>query len=42
VYREGEETMISFNSLEDITAGTRCEHLKGKTMPLKWSNIYID
>ena len=42
VYREGEETMISFNSLEDITAGTRCEHLKGKTMPLKWSEIYID
>tara|TARA_R110002012_G_scaffold23430_2_gene79524 strand:- start:1121 stop:1831 length:711 start_codon:yes stop_codon:yes gene_type:complete len=42
VYREGEETMISFNSLEDITAGTRCEHLKGKTMPLKWSDIYID
>ena len=42
IYREGEETMISFNSLEDITAGTRCEHLKGKTMPLKWSEIYID
>jgi len=42
VYREGEETMISFNSLEDITAGTRCEHLKGKAMPLKWSEIYID
>jgi hypothetical protein len=42
VYREGEDTMISFNSLEDITAGTRCEHLKGKTMPLKWSEIYID
>ena len=42
VYREGEETMISFNSLEDITAGTRCEHLKGKTMPMNWSDIYID
>jgi hypothetical protein len=42
IYREGEDTMISFNSLEDITAGTRCEHLKGKTMPLKWSEIYID
>ena len=41
-YREGEDTMISFNSLEDITAGTRCEHLKGKTMPLNWSEIYID
>ena len=42
IYREGEETMISFDSLEEIAAGTRCEHLKGKTMPMKWSEIYID
>jgi hypothetical protein len=42
IYREGEETMISFDSLEEIAAGTRCEHLKGKTMPLIWSEIFID
>jgi Cdc6-like AAA superfamily ATPase len=42
VYREGEETMISFDSMDDITAGSRCEHLKGQTMPLNWSNIFID
>ena len=42
IYREGEETMVSFNSLDDITAGSRCEHLKGQTMPMKWSDIYID
>ena len=42
IYREEDETMISFNSLEDVTAGSRCEHLKGKTMPLNWSEIYID
>ena len=42
IYREGEETMISFDSLDDITAGTRCAHLKGKTMPLEWSKIFID
>jgi|TARA_R100000458_G_C8265141_1_gene240265 Cdc6-like AAA superfamily ATPase len=42
IYREEEETMISFNSMEDVTAGSRCEHLKGKAMPLKWSNIFID
>ena len=42
LYREGEETMISFDSLDDITAGSRCEHLKGKTMPLDWSKIFID
>jgi len=42
IYRENEETMVSFNSLEDTVAGSRCEHLKGQTMPMKWSNIFID
>ena len=42
IYREGEKTMISFDSLEDIAAGSRCEHLKGKAMPLEWSKIFID
>ena len=42
IYREGDETMVSFNSLDDIVAGSRCDHLKGKTMPLKWSEIFID
>ena len=42
IFREGEETMISFNSLDDTVAGSRCEHLKGQTMPMKWSSIFID
>jgi Cdc6-like AAA superfamily ATPase len=42
IYREDEETMVSFNSLDDITAGSRCHHLKGETMPLDWSKIFID
>ena len=42
IYREEEQTMVSFNSLDDITAGSRCAHLKGKTMPMNWSDIYID
>ena len=42
IYREEEETMISFNSMDDVTAGSRCTHLKGKTMPLNWSDIFID
>ena len=42
IYREDEETMVSFNSMDDVTAGSRCHHLKGKTMPLKWSEIFID
>ena len=42
IYREGEETMISFNSMEDVTAGSRCAHLEGATMPLAWDSIFID
>jgi hypothetical protein len=42
IYREDDKTMISFNSLEDVTAGSRCAHLTGETMPLEWSNIFID
>jgi len=43
IYREGEGvTMISFDSMEDVTAGSRCHHLKGKAMPLEWSKIFID
>ena len=42
IYREDDETMISFNSLEDVTAGSRCAHLKGATMPLAWDSIFID
>ena len=42
IYREKNETMISFNSLEDTVAGTRCAHLIGATMPLAWDKIFID
>ena len=42
IYREEEKTMISFDSLDDSVAGSRCEHLKGTTMPLDWSKIFID
>jgi hypothetical protein len=42
LYREDEKTMVSFDSMDDITAGSRCDHLKGKTMPLEWSKIFID
>jgi hypothetical protein len=42
IYREGDTTMISFDSSEDINAGSRCEHLKGQKMELDWKNIFID
>jgi hypothetical protein len=42
IYREGDKTMISFDSSEDINAGSRCEHLRGQKMELDWKNIFID
>jgi hypothetical protein len=42
VYRNEDKTMISFNSSDDITAGSRCEHLRGQEIELDWSKIYID
>ena len=42
IYREDDVTMVSFDSLGDVVAGSRCDHLKGKTMPMEWSEIFID
>ena len=42
IYREDDKTMISFNSQGDITAGSRCDHLKGQEMELDWNKIFID
>jgi len=42
IYREEDVTMVSFDSLGDVVAGSRCDHLKGKTMPMEWSKIFID
>lgn len=42
VFREDETTMISFDGMGDIQAGSRCDHLKGQTFPLEWDKIFID
>ena len=42
IYRNDDKTMISFNSMDDITAGSRCDHLKGQEMELDWTQIFID
>lgn len=42
VFREDDNTMISFDSMGDIQAGSRCDHLKGQTFPLEWDKIFID
>ena len=41
IYRESDNTMISFNSMNDITAGSRCYHLKGQDIKLDWTQIFI-
>jgi len=42
IYRDGDTTRISFNSEGDITAGSRCAHLRGQDMDLDWGKIFID
>jgi hypothetical protein len=42
IYRVDDKTMISFDSRGDISAGSRCDHLKGQDMELLWENIFID
>ena len=44
VYRDDEsgELMISFESSNELEAGSRCLHLRGKKLPLQWSSIYLD
>jgi hypothetical protein len=42
VYRGEQTTKISFDSSNDDTAGSRCEHLRGLDAELDWSKIFID
>jgi len=36
------EIMVSFVANDELEAGARQEHLKGKIIPFKWDNIYIE
>tara|TARA_B100001057_G_scaffold414735_1_gene431929 strand:+ start:3842 stop:4549 length:708 start_codon:yes stop_codon:yes gene_type:complete len=42
VYRGDNTTKISFDSTNDDTAGSRCEHLRGLDAELEWTKIFID
>ena len=42
VYRGEGVTKISFDSTNDDTAGSRCEHLRGLDAELEWGKIFID
>ena len=41
IYREGDKTMVSFGSGEEVAAGSRVDHLKGYEGELDWSKIYL-
>lgn len=42
VFRKEDELWITFESKEEIVCGARPEHLKGKTIPFEWNNIFIN
>ena len=42
IYRGDGVTKISFDSTNDDTAGSRCEHLRGLDAELEWTKIFID
>jgi hypothetical protein len=42
VFRESDQMMVSFDSKDDQNAGSRCDHLKGQTIPFDWDKIFID
>lgn len=41
--RKGQNTPleVSFQTVDEVNCGSRCEHLKGKTFPFDWSKIYL-
>jgi hypothetical protein len=34
--------MVSFQTLEQVSCGSRCEHLKGQVFPFDWRKIYTE
>lgn len=34
--------MVSFQTLEQVACGSRCEHLKGQVFPFDWKKIYTE
>jgi len=42
IYRQDPTLMVSFEGKEEVLCGSRCDHLKGKTLPFNWSQIFID
>lgn len=43
VHRDKEgNLLVSFKPSDELEAGSRCAHLKGKIFPFEWKNIFID
>lgn len=36
------QLMVSFQTLEQVACGSRCEHLKGQIFPFDWKKIYTE
>ena len=34
--------MVSFQTLEQVSCGSRCEHLRGQVFPFDWKKIYTE
>lgn len=42
LYRENDELRINFQASDEITCGSRCEHLKGQDFEFDWKKIFIN
>lgn len=42
LYREDEKLRINFQASDEITCGSRCEHLKGQDFEFDWKKIFIN
>ena len=40
--RNNRALMVSFQTLEQVSCGSRCEHLKGQCFPFDWKKIYTE
>lgn len=42
MYRKDGKIQVTFKSSEEITCGSRCEHLKGQEFEFDWNKIYLN
>ena len=42
LFRKDDKLMVTFETKDELTCGSRCDHLKGKTMEFDWKKIMID